>query len=420
VSEYTNGWRPLPGVKEDMRIVQDVLTSHGFTVTVVENPRDRVTLEEAFHTFIYQYGQEPENRLVFYFAGHGTTLNLSTGVKMGYVVPANAPKPGQDKQHFLEQALDMQMIEVYARRIQSKHALFVFDSCFSSLVFRPLERGEANPAITGKTSSPVRQIITSGRENESVPDESIFRKQFIEALRGQGDMNDDDYITGTELGEFLYTTVTNYSKGTQHPQSGKIRDPDLDKGDFVFKLLEPRTVLTPLPPTIPSENSLSFSDPTAKKSMNKGTMIALGVGAAAALGGGVALALKEEKPDPTPTPIPQFAGTFKTTFTDHYSWGDVDSEDIIYLTQNGTSLTGTYEANKTYIDCCSLKIVTSLIGRVTGVTSAKLSRPFGEEICFGQNGCGFTHKEFSTTDRTALLRSNGMVLEWWGYDYYRQ
>jgi hypothetical protein len=101
--------------------------------------------------------------------------------------------------------------------------------------------------ITDRTSNPVRQIITSGRENESVPDESFFRQQFVEALRGQGDTNGDNYITGAELGEFLYNAVTNYSRGTQRPQYGKIRDPNLDKGDFVFKLP------TPSPPNPPDE-----------------------------------------------------------------------------------------------------------------------------------------------------------------------
>jgi len=38
------------------------------------------------------------------------------------------------------------------------------------------------------------------------------------------------------LGEYLQTTVVNYSKGTQHPQYGKIRNPYLDKGDFIFQI----------------------------------------------------------------------------------------------------------------------------------------------------------------------------------------
>jgi hypothetical protein len=52
-------------------------------------------------------------------------------------------------------------------------------------------------------------------------------------------MNGDGYVTGIELGEFLFDRVTNYSKGAQHPQWGKIRNGDLDKGDFVFKLDNP-------------------------------------------------------------------------------------------------------------------------------------------------------------------------------------
>lgn len=233
VSEYTSGWRSLPGVQEDVKAIGNVLKSHGFNVIIVENPKDRSALEKAFTEFINTYGQRPENRLLFYFAGHGATLTLATGIEMGYIVPVDAPRAHDAE--FTAKALDMQMIEVYARRIQSKHALFVFDSCFSGSVFSLLPRG-GNPAITYITANPVRQIITSGSANETVPDKSIFRKQFVAALTGDSDMNRDGYVTGTELGEFLYHTVTNYSKGTQHPQYGKIRDPLLDKGDFVFRL----------------------------------------------------------------------------------------------------------------------------------------------------------------------------------------
>jgi hypothetical protein len=45
-------------------------------------------------------------------------------------------------------------------------------------------------------------------------------------------------VTGVELGEFLQKTVVNYSKGSQHSQYGKIRNPNLDKGDFVFSLFK--------------------------------------------------------------------------------------------------------------------------------------------------------------------------------------
>ena len=61
-----------------------------------------------------------------------------------------------------------------------------------------------------------------------MPDQSIFRSQFVAALEGEGDSNGDGYLSGTELGEFLQDSVVNYSKGAQHPQYGKIRNPNLD------------------------------------------------------------------------------------------------------------------------------------------------------------------------------------------------
>jgi Caspase domain len=233
VSDYTNGWPKLPGVKEDIEAVARALESHGFLVTKVENP-DSTQLDKSFKTFIDAYGPGIENRLVFYFAGHGHTVKQSYGDELGYIVPADAPLPARDPSGFMSKAMDMQQMELYARRIQSKHALFLFDSCFSGALFA-LSRAVPE-SISYKTARPVRQFITSGSADEQVPDRSIFRRQFVEAIEGEADANKDGYVTGTEIGEFLQDRVVNYSRNAQHPQYGKIRNPNLDKGDFVFAL----------------------------------------------------------------------------------------------------------------------------------------------------------------------------------------
>ena len=159
---------------------------------------------------------------------------MSYGSEMGYIVPVDAPNPENDIDGFVNKAMDMQQIEVFAKRIESKHALFLFDSCFSGSLFA-LSRAIPK-SISYKTSWPVRQFITAGSAEETVPDRSTFREQFVAALEGEGDVNEDGYITGTELGVFLQDTVINYTKESQHPQYGKIRDRNLDKGDFVFAL----------------------------------------------------------------------------------------------------------------------------------------------------------------------------------------
>jgi len=338
VSNYTSGWPKLPGVQRDVEAVKAALEAHGFNV-IVKMDLTKNAFEQTFNEFINEYGHDSENRLLFYFAGHGHTDTLAYGGEMGYIVPADAPLPAEDERGFSAKAMDMQMIEVYARRIQSKHALFLFDSCFSGSIFAIARAAPEH--ITHKTANPVRQFITSGSADEQVPDESVFRQQLIAALQGEGDHNGDGYVTGSELGSFLEDTVINYTRGAQHPQYGKIRNPKLDKGDFVFQISVTISVPTPVlaqevdPETAmwkliePSDNISDIKDflatfpdgkfakvaqlklnqlerqqrqdkqavsptplPTAaKKEMGTGTKVALGAGAVAVLGGGIALAV---------------------------------------------------------------------------------------------------------------------------------
>jgi uncharacterized protein (TIGR02145 family) len=234
ISKYTNGWPSLPGVNKDIDEIKKALESNDFNVVVAKD-LNKDQMDKAFTDFIAKYGQDINNRLLFYFAGHGHTVKTTYGDKLGYVVPSDAPNPNTNQTEFQSKSMEMAQIEIYAKRIQSKHALFLFDACFSGALFSATR---AVPEIISyKTREPVRQFITSGNEDETVPDKSIFREQFVVAITTDyGDSNKDGYLTGTELGEFLQTNVINYSRSSQHPQYGKIRHPALDKGDYVFPL----------------------------------------------------------------------------------------------------------------------------------------------------------------------------------------
>ena len=48
VSDYTNGWPKLPGVRKDVKAVTAALESHGFNVEVVEDAEDYMALDQAF------------------------------------------------------------------------------------------------------------------------------------------------------------------------------------------------------------------------------------------------------------------------------------------------------------------------------------------------------------------------------------
>ena len=233
-SSYKENWPALPGVAEDVSIISSTLKKIGFNVVQAQD-LNKYQLDSAFTQFISNYGTNPNAGLLFYFAGHGHTIQTNYGEKLGYIVPLGANNPNLSTMDFQSNAIEMAQMEIYAKRIESKHALFIFDACFSGSVFS-LNRAIPE-VISYKTKQPVRQFISSGTENEKVSDESIFRKQFIEALTtSHADYDKDGFLTGTELGRYLQSTVISYSNNTQHPQYGKISNPSLNKGDFVFGL----------------------------------------------------------------------------------------------------------------------------------------------------------------------------------------
>ena len=239
--QYTSAWKELDGVRRDVPAVEKLLREQGFDEVVVAQDLTRLELDRTIRSFIGKYGLARENRLLIYYAGHGYTETTEDGVKLGYILPIDTPSPFKEPEQFAETAISMNDIESYALSIKAKHVLFVFDSCFSGSALRKTRAG-VPPIITLKAAQPVRQFITSGSEDQEVPDVSEFRKQFEEGLRGEADRNGDGYITGSELGDFLQEKVTNYSKGSQTPLTGKIANGNLDKGDFIF-----------LPPSKPEE-----------------------------------------------------------------------------------------------------------------------------------------------------------------------
>lgn len=226
-------WPDLQGAVRDAKEIAAFLKIAGMKVNLVLNPTSR-ELKRALNALTYGVGREEDRAILFFFSGHGETEVLATGKKMGYIVPKDCPIPAKTPEGFTEKAISMNMIESYALRIKSKHVLMVFDSCFSGSVFASLKSVPTD--ISEKSNRPVRQFITAGNENEQVPDNSIFKTCFVQGIGGEADYSKDGYVTGSELGMYLDSSVVNYTRGAQHPQYGKIRHPKLDKGDFIFSL----------------------------------------------------------------------------------------------------------------------------------------------------------------------------------------
>jgi hypothetical protein len=227
-----NAWSDLSSVGEDVKAVRQALEGQGFQVQTVMDPTEDDLIDE-INDFIDAHGYEQDNRLLFYYSGHGYTQERN-GRKFGYLVPVDAPNPYDNERAFFRKSLKMEQILSWAKQIESKHAMFVFDSCFSGSVLQ--SRAVAVPEdISYLTAKPVRQFLSAGSADQTVPAISVFRPLFIRGIEGQADLDKDGYVTGVELGMYLQKQVPRYQTG-QTPQYGKILDPYLDEGNFVFEV----------------------------------------------------------------------------------------------------------------------------------------------------------------------------------------
>ena len=222
----------LPGAKQDAQEIASVLKRKGFVVQLELN-LTRTEFDKKFTDFVLNRGKKENTRIFFYYAGHGATLPMAGDEKMGYILMIDTPQPDKDPSGFVTQSIDMQYMILKSKMILARHVLYMFDSCFSGSIlnFRtPIKVSKINHQI----KYPVRQFITAGSANEKVPDRSFFKRVFLDLIEGRVEEPfKDGYITGEELGYYLKSKVPYYFP-YQHPQFGRIKNPHLDKGDFVF------------------------------------------------------------------------------------------------------------------------------------------------------------------------------------------
>jgi len=223
-------WPSLDSVPGELDTLAAALRDLGFDrIERIDNPTGD-ELKRGIEAFIERYGYDSDNRLLFFFSGHGYTLR---GGQLGFFVPRDAPDPMQDERGFRRVALAMDQVATWARLMSAKHALFAFDSCFSGTIFRTRANSAAE-RLSQMTSRPVREFLTAGSANQKVPAQSVFTPQIVRGLRGAADLDDDGYVTGTELGVYVQREMLTNANSIQTPQFGKLNDLDFDEGDVVF------------------------------------------------------------------------------------------------------------------------------------------------------------------------------------------
>ena len=230
IGDYHSGWHKLRhSVKEASKIAESV-RKRGFEVRTLFNP-DSDSLKEILSLIPDEVNGE-KSRFLFYFGGHGETITDDNGEERGFILPVDTPKPETDRNGFLDKAISMRSIAEWAEEINVRHALFLFDCCFSGRVLTSGWKEDASNQ--NDFLLPACQFITAGKKNEEVPDYSIFNYCLLNALKGDADIDGDGFQTASEMSLYLYDTVVRRSQATQHPQYGRIHNPENNLGEFIF------------------------------------------------------------------------------------------------------------------------------------------------------------------------------------------
>jgi uncharacterized caspase-like protein len=172
----------------------------------------------------------PDDRVLVFFAGHGLTFDGSRG-PIGYLVPVDGDR---DKKISLIRWDDLTR---NSELISAKHILFILDACYSGLALQRAVAPGSQRFISDMLQRLARQVITAGKADEVVADgggpqgkNSIFTGHLIDGIKGAA-LDSNGVLTANELMAYVYKKVGQDNRSEQTPHFGHF-DGD---GDFILK-----------------------------------------------------------------------------------------------------------------------------------------------------------------------------------------
>ncbi|HWK03791.1 MAG TPA: caspase family protein [Puia sp.] len=192
---------------------------------------------------------ENRSRLVFYFAGHGKTLENADGSATGYIIP----RDGQVDAESSWISMDSLLAEVY--KVGCRHVLLILDCCFAGSlewsVFNTRDiRARPKKIYRQHFSLYVRdrawQVITSAAFDQTSLDQGWRRKEqgyspfasaLVDGLKGEADLLKNGLITAAELIVYVRDTVEKLANDEhiRHRQTPRLFTlKHHDKGEFLF------------------------------------------------------------------------------------------------------------------------------------------------------------------------------------------
>lgn len=256
IDEYTNGIPELQTPVADAEKLEQVLRdAHGFRTHLVKNT-DATSAKLKGLLSCLETKIEKDDRVLFYFAGHGTALQSDDGPR-GFLLPQDADRSSDGNY------LAMEDLNKALSALKCRHMLVILDCCFAGA----LRWGATRDLVLPITSlhrqryewfiqDAAWQAIASAahdqkaldvaaarplgyRDDTDSKDHSPFASALIRGLEGAADMAaqggvPDGVITATELYSFLQGELLPKRAGDFRQTPIFWPMPKHDKGEFVF------------------------------------------------------------------------------------------------------------------------------------------------------------------------------------------
>jgi hypothetical protein len=232
INDYDK-WPKLDSAVFDATAVQSLLLANGFQeakLILNKEATQRRILTELYSELPPKV--ERDDRILFYFAGHGATTKAYGKFSTGYIIPVES-----GLSDFPTTAISMGQIRDICSRISAKHIIFVMDCCYAGQI---LEQGlknqqDGDSEIEGSAYKRVIQIITAGAKDQVALEgekHGLFTEFFLQSLEGNADLNSDKVVTGREMGNYIPPIVARLTNHTQTPMFAHIEG----NGDILFFL----------------------------------------------------------------------------------------------------------------------------------------------------------------------------------------
>lgn len=282
INAYEHVSRLTTAVNDANGIAERLAEKHGYHVHGPFLDATKGDLLRLFTEVIPEVVGE-NDRVVFYFAGHGIALDGEDGPN-GYLVPADARQGNRDT------LIPMDDLHQMLHALPCRHGLLVLDCCFSgafkwSSGFRDVVMDLPNVIYEERfwryCKDPAWQVITSSAYDQKAVDiitnqtlgmreegsgfHSPFANALFDALEGKGDVipsdTGDGVITASELYAYLRDVVE-----TETTENVKRQSPSMfnlsrhDKGEYIFLSPNHRFNLPPTPDRNPFMGLKSYDE----------------------------------------------------------------------------------------------------------------------------------------------------------------